>query len=87
MRNFPNFHIFHTNARLECHFDELHHFLSESCLDFKAICISETLQLNDSKFGKNVDKITQFTQLKHKLQNVVLLFILKIIKKLLKEKN
>ena len=48
--------IFHANVNgLECHFEDLHHFLSESHLDFNAICISETSQLNDTNFDNNVD--------------------------------
>ena len=48
--------IFHDNVNgLECHFEDLHHFLSESHLHFNAICISETSQLHDTNFDKNVD--------------------------------
>ena len=48
--------IFHVNVNgLECHFEDLHHFLSESHLDFNAIFISETSQLHDTNFDKNVN--------------------------------
>ena len=41
-----SFNIFHANVNgLECHFDELHHFLSNTSQDFNAIC-SETSQPN-----------------------------------------
>ena len=51
-----SFNIFHANVNgLECHFEELHHFLSNASLDFNAICISETSQLNESDFVRNVN--------------------------------
>ena len=33
----------------------MHHFLSESHLDFNGICIGETSQLHHTNFDKNVD--------------------------------
>ena len=49
-------HIFHANVNgLECHFDELQPFLSNSSLDFDIICISETSQPNETDFLRNVN--------------------------------
>ena len=51
-----SFNIFHANVNgLECHFDELQHFLSNSSLDFDIICISETSQPNETDFLRNVN--------------------------------